>query len=110
SSIDDVTISAYPVGEGTKQTLEVVTEKTFENVSVPLDGYVYDRCMFVNVCLVYAGGAYQLQHASFKEHWSVCTKEPPLKNLGDLQAALSLFRPNVKRTHKSIVTDFKQPQ
>jgi hypothetical protein len=103
--LQDVTISAYPEGSG-QQTLQLVSGQTFENENIPLDGHVYDHCTFTNVCLLYDGGAYQLQHATFKDHWKICVKEPQLKNYSSLEFALHLMRANRKQTQKSVL---KQP-
>src|SRR6266436_1349475 len=100
--LGDVTISAYPEGSA-QQTLQVVFGQTFESENVPLDGHVYDHCTFINVCLLYDGGPYQLQHSTFKDHWKICVKEPPLKNYSSLAFALHLNRPNVKQTQKTVI-------
>jgi hypothetical protein len=100
--IEDVTISAYQEGA----QMKVIKDQTFENESVPLDGYIYDHCTFVNACLLYDGGPYQLQSATFKDHWKICVKEQPLKNYAELQRALRLFRRGVKHAEKSVL---KQP-
>lgn len=100
--LEDVTIAAYPEGS-TQQTLKVVSGQNFENENVPLDGYVYDHCTFTNVCLLYDGGAYQLQHATFKEHWKICVKEAPLKNYSSLAFAMHLMRSSTKQTQKTVM-------
>jgi len=46
--------------------MKVVKDQTFENESVPLDGSINDRCVFVNSCRLYDGGPYQLQNTTFK--------------------------------------------
>ena len=99
--LDDVTISAYRDGA----VLKLVKEQTFENESVPLDGYNYDHCTFVNSCLLYDGGPYQLQSATFKDHWKVCVKDEPLKNYAALQTALRMYRTGVKHSSKSVMKD-----
>jgi hypothetical protein len=103
--LTDVIISAYPEGPA-QQSLQVVSGQTFENENIPLDGHVYDHCTFVNVCLLYDGGPYQLQHATFKDHWKICVKELALKNYLSLALALHLTKPNVKQTQKTVI---KQP-
>jgi hypothetical protein len=100
--LEDVTISAYPQGAA-QQTLQVISGLTFENENIPLDGHVYDRCTFINVCLLYDGGAYELQHATFKDHWKICVKEPPLKNYSALSFALHLMRPKTAYAQKSVL-------
>ncbi len=98
--LESVTISAYP---SWPETLQIIPKQTFENESVPLDGHAYDHCTFINVCLLYDGGAYQLQDATFKEHWKICVKEPQLKNYMNLADALHLLRPNVSLLEKSVI-------
>jgi hypothetical protein len=102
--LEDVTISAYP--EGSTQTLQVVSGQTFENENIPLDGHVYDHCTFANVCLLYDGGAYQLQHVTFKDKWKVCVKEPALKNYMALVEAMHLTRPGTKQSRKSVLRQY----
>ncbi len=99
--LEDVTISAYL--EGGNAPLAVIRDQTFENVDIPLDGHIYDHCTFINACLMYSGGAYQLQHATFKNHWRVCAAEPSLKNLLALQFALQQMRPITKFMKKTVV-------
>lgn len=100
--LEDVTISAYPEA-GVSQTFTVIANQTFEDQNIPLDGHAYDHCTFKNVCLLYDGGGYQLQHVTFKEHWKVCVKEAPLKNLTELQWALQIMRANATHTQKTVV-------
>ena len=100
--LEDVTVTAYPP-PGTSQTMQVISGQTFENESLPLDGHVYDHCTFVNVCLLYDGGAYQLQHVTFKDHWKVCVKEPSLKNYDELEKAMHFIKPGVKSMQKSVL-------
>jgi len=101
-SLDDVTISAYP--DGTNQgTLQVVTNQTFEDQTVPLDGHIYDHCTFINACLLYEGGPYQLQHVTFINKWRTCSTTPALKNYLSLMFAMHLTNPYVKETNKSLI-------
>jgi hypothetical protein len=103
--LEDVTVSAYPEAFET-QTLKVMSRQTFDNENIPLDGYAYDHCTFINVCLIYNGGAYQLQHATFKDGWRVCTKAPALKNHTDLLFAMQLTRPNSTHTKKKAMHEY----
>jgi hypothetical protein len=100
SLLEDVTVSAYPEGTNSS-SLQVVREKTFENDSVPLDGYIYDHCTFTNACLMYEGGAYSIQHSTFNKHWRICVRQPPLKNLVDLGLALHQMCPGIKISEKT---------
>jgi hypothetical protein len=58
---------------------------------------------FVNVCMLYDGGTYQLQHVTFKDHWKVCVKEVALKNYMELEKAMHLLKPGAKSTNKSVL-------
>jgi hypothetical protein len=102
--LEDVSVSAYPA-PGVSQNLAVVSNETFENENVPLDGRIFDHCTFVNVCLLYDGGAYQIQHSTFRDNWRVCVKEPALKNYSELALAMHLFRPETRRSGKSVLSD-----
>jgi hypothetical protein len=95
-----VTMSAY--NPDVNNPLKIVSGQTFENADVPLDGYSYNDCTFINSCLLYDGGAYQLQNATFKSHWKVCVRDPKLKNYNDLTFALDLAG-SAKKTSKTLI-------
>ncbi len=95
-----VTISAYDAN--VNNPLKIVSGQTFEDADVPLDGYSYNDCTFINSCLLYKGGAYQLQNATFKSHWKVCVESGPLANYQALTFALDLAG-SAKRMSKTII-------
>jgi hypothetical protein len=103
TSIDDLTISAYPIEGRPTQPFQLVKDQTFENESVPLDWHVYDHCVFINSCLLYDGGPYQIQHSSFRSHSKVCVRVPELKNYSDLMDGMKMYRSDIKRGTKSVM-------
>jgi hypothetical protein len=67
--------------------MSVIVHETFEdNSSIPLDGHIYKDCTFKNSCLMYDGGAYRLENATFEGSRKICVRTPRLKNLVQLQA------------------------
>jgi hypothetical protein len=102
-AIDDLSISAYPMESVPSQSLQVVKDQTFENESIPLDGHVYDHCTFINSCLLYDGGPYQIQHSNLRKHTRVCVRIPQLKNYSNLMDAMEMFRADVKHSSKSVM-------
>jgi hypothetical protein len=96
-----VTISAY--NTGTNSSLKIISGQTFENADVPLDGYSYNECTFINSCLLYDGGPYQLQNSTFKKHWAVCVKEN--SSLMSYSSLLFALDPRItpRRSHKTLV-------
>ena len=69
--------------------LSVIDHETFEdNSSVPLDGHIYKDCTFINSCLMYDGGAYRLENATFEGTVKVCARMPRLMNFEQLESDL----------------------
>lgn len=93
-------VSAYQPADG---PLTVISNQTFENADVPLDGHVYDHCRFINSCFLYDGGAYQLHNSVVINHWRVCVKDDRLKNFSQLMSALEMVDPRIKFTSKTVV-------
>jgi len=83
--------------------MRVISNQTFEDQEIQLDGFIYQGCTFTNVCFLYDGGPYGLQNSTVKSHWKVCEKEQRLKNHADLMDALKMFSPKIEHTKKTIV-------
>ncbi len=84
-----ITLSAYQPLYPSPMVL--VKDETFEDQDVPLDGYTYDHCTFINVCFRYDGQSYQLLNATLKQGGRVCVTDQRLKNLMDLMNSLKLL-------------------
>jgi hypothetical protein len=83
--------------------MRVISDRTFEDQDVPLDGFIYQRCTFVNVCFLFDGGAYGLQDSAVKNHWKVCAKDQRIRNCFDLMDAMKLLSPKLERAQKTFV-------
>jgi len=83
-------------------SLEEISDKTFEDADVPLDGHFFKNCTFINICLLYSGGEYRLENATFKKQWHVCVKNADLTNYASLLAALKI--PTLHLKDRQIVT------
>ena len=71
--------------------LSIITHQTFDGGDVPLDGYLYENCTFTeNACLVYKGGAYRLENATFETRPRLCVDSQELVNYDDLIQALEI--------------------
>jgi hypothetical protein len=83
--------------------MRVISDQKFEDQDVPLDGFIYQRCTFVNVCFIFDGGAYGLQESTVKNHWKVCVKDKRIQNYSDLMDALKMLSPKVYHIQKTLV-------
>jgi hypothetical protein len=104
-----VTISAAE--SPSNATLTVISNETFDdNSNVPLDGYVYRDCTFVNSCLMYDGGAYRLENATFKGHRKICVRSPRLKNLAQLMWDFDEIKPLFSPSKKTVIPYLANPE
>ncbi len=79
--------------------MQIVSDKKFEDQDIPLDGYVYERCTFKNICFLYDGGAFGLHNSTVIDHWKLCVKDPRMKNQATMLDALKLtFRPSTEKS------------
>lgn len=83
--------------------LQVVSDKTFEDQEVRLDGYIYERCTFKNVCFVYEGGSYGLQNSTVKDGWKVCVRDQRIHNYSNLIESLKMFSPKMFHVTKTML-------
>jgi hypothetical protein len=83
--------------------MRVISNQTFEDQEIQLDGFIYQGCTFTNVCFIYDGGAFGLQNSTVKNHWKVCEKEQRLKNYANLLEALRMFSSKIEHTKKTII-------
>jgi hypothetical protein len=83
--------------------MRVISNQKFEDQDIPLDGMVYQRCTFTNVCFLYDGGAYSLENSTVKKHWKVCVRDKRLENYSDLMRVLKEFNPRIKSTTKTTI-------
>ena len=83
--------------------LRVISDQTFEDQDVPLDGHIYENCTFKNICFMYDGGAYGIHNSTIKGNWKVCVKESTLKNYMALLEATYAFADHGKTTHRTMV-------
>ncbi len=91
-----VTVSSVIPGRVALQELD---NKTFEDADVPLDGYFFKNCSFINCCLTYEGGGYILENATFKKHWHICVRDgSDLGNYASLLTALNIAPAQAGRT------------
>jgi hypothetical protein len=73
------------------ETLVTISNQTFDGGDIPLDGHIYENCTFTNhACLLYDGGPYRLENATFQTHPHLCAHTQALKNYLQLQEALKL--------------------
>jgi hypothetical protein len=104
AGLDAATITAasrFVVGADTK--LAVISNETFQDQDVPLDGYMYDHCTFINVCMVYRGGNYRLESVNLRKHWKVCVVDQTLQNLHDFYHQLNFFKDRIKDSKKVFI-------
>jgi hypothetical protein len=101
---DSITLNISAYNPPYPSPMRVVSDQTFEDQQVPLDGIVYQRCTFVNVCFLYSGNAYNLQDSTVKKHWKVCVRDGPLDNYSKLLGALDMLSPKVQHIEKTIVS------
>jgi hypothetical protein len=97
-----ITITNFAFEPPPPEPLIIVSHKTFKDQDVPLDGYVYADSIFINVCLLYEGGAYQLQNATFQGQIKICSNEPRMKNHADLLAVLGMMK-NVQQSERTVL-------
>ena len=72
-----------------QEKLVAVQGKTFINEAVPLDGYSYVNCKFLNVTLAYGGRGFELNHNEFRGSKIVLLKEGPhMQAMGRLMHVL----------------------
>ena len=86
--------------------MRVISDQTFENQDVPLDGLIYENCTFSNVCFLYDGGSYGIHNSTVKTEWKICVKDSRLKNYLALMGATYSFSKKSKSTKKTVVTPF----
>jgi hypothetical protein len=85
---------------GQNSTLKIISDQTFSDDMVPLDGYAYRDVTLVNSCFTYDGGPFILENVKLQDHWYICVKNPDLNNYNQLMRTLGMFRPNLKwKTH-----------
>lgn len=74
-----------------------ITDARFEDQSVPLDGFAYDRCTFVRCTFVYKGEKpFTLTNFKVLENWNVEAASPSLHHFSRLLSALKLVRKDVE--------------
>lgn len=74
---------------------KLITGKTFVNETVPLDGFHYDRCKFINVTLEYNGDTpIQLTKSEFSGA-VIKSKNPSVEATMSLLKNLNYFRPGI---------------
>ncbi len=83
--------------------LRIVSDQTFKDQDVPLDGYIYQRCKFINVCFLYDGSSYEIQNSTVTNNWKVCVKDQRLSNYSDLMDGLKMFSPKIEHTSRVVV-------
>lgn len=83
--------------------MRVVSDQTFEDQDVPLDGLIYQRCTFTNVCFLYDGGAFGIENSTVKKKWKVCVKDKRIQNYSDLVFELKEFNPRIERSKKTVI-------
>lgn len=72
-----------------------VVGKTYRNETVPLDGYSYSNCTFINVMFEYSGRApFDLVHNNINGAW-IDLKNPSLLGLIVLLKELKMLKPGV---------------
>ncbi len=79
--------------------MQIVSDAKFEDQDVPLDGYIYERCTFKNICFLYDGGAFGLHNSTVIDHWKLCVKDQRMKNQSTMLDALKLtIRPSTEKS------------
>ena len=87
----------------TRQRLSEASKGVWANLEVRKARTDGIKRAFINSCLIYYGGPYQLQNVTFKKHWTICVKDPSaLSNYSSLLYALDPMKPS-QHFHKTPV-------
>src|ERR671920_742104 len=83
--------------EWLKLPLTPVTDATFRDQSVPLDGYAYNRCTFVRCTFVYKGEKpFSLRNFKVEDDWDVKGDSPQLYYFTALLTGLRFLRKDIE--------------